>query len=211
MRRLSKVIASALLASTVVVVLAVAASGAPSSAACLPAGARALAADGTVQAFSWHGAVYGCVKASGARQRLGGASVCNVAPGRVAPVTVARALVVYGLETCGVDTGSSVVVVRNLMSGRRLADLTAATLPRGPESYVSVNSLVVRGDGAVGWISSDASIISHRPTTYEVHRFTSGKSSLLDSGTAIDPASLRLAGARMTWRNRGGKRSAGLP
>jgi hypothetical protein len=214
MRPVGKVSSSLLLVSAAIIVLAAAAGAAtppnPSRATCLPPGAHTLAADRAVRVFSWHGAVYGCVMATGARQKLGGATVCNLPPGRVAPVRVTRDIVAFGLESCGVDTGSSAIVVRNLAIGTRLADVPAATLALGPESYVSVVSLVLRGDGAVGWIARDNSLVGKRPTTYEVHRFIRGKSSRLGSGTAIDPGSLRLVGARMTWRDGSARRSAGL-
>jgi hypothetical protein len=214
MRRLGLVISSSLLAGAAILVLVVSASaGTPSGgghASCLPQGAHTLAGDNVAVVFSWHGSIYGCLAATGARENLGGARVCNVPRGRVGPVKLVRAIVAYGLETCGVDAGSSDVVVRNLTTARRLADPVAGTLPRGPESFVSVTSLALRGDGAVGWIARDDSLVGQRPTTYEVHSFTAGKASLLDSGTSIAPGSLRLAGARMTWRHGSATRSATL-
>ncbi|MDQ6776084.1 MAG: hypothetical protein M3071_07670 [Actinomycetota bacterium] len=214
MPRLGKVISTSLLACTATLVLAVWASAAPPSAAarasCLPQGALTLAADRTAQVFSWHGSVYGCLDATGARQKLGGAAVCNLPPGHVAPVRLVGAIVAYGLEHCGVDTGSSTLVVRNLASARRPENLTAGTLRLGPETFVLVQSLVLRGDGAVGWIAVDESLVRTRRSTYEVHRFTGAKSSLLDSGTGIDPSSLRLVGSRMTWRDGTKARSASL-
>jgi hypothetical protein len=218
-----KVISTSLLASTAILVLAVWASvatpsgadqgGLPSGAgqgACLPQNAQTLAADHAARVFSWHGSVYGCLEATGTRLKLGGAGICNLPPGRAGPVRLSGAIVAYGLESCGVDTGSSLVVVRNLATTTRTAEVSAGTLPLGPESYVSVASLVLRHNGHVGWIATDSSLVGQHPTTYEVHRFTAGKSSLLDSGTAIHPGSLRLAGARMTWQNGTQKRSASL-
>ncbi|HWF51303.1 MAG TPA: hypothetical protein VG294_11750 [Solirubrobacteraceae bacterium] len=204
-----------ILAGAAILVLVVSASGGTPSrgghASCLPQGAHTLAADDVAVVFSWHGSIYGCPAATGTRENLGGAGVCNVPGGRVGPVKLARATVAYGLETCGVDTGSSQVVVRNLTSAKRLADLIAGTLPRLPESFVSVAALVLRRGGALAWIARDASIVGQHPPTYEVHRYTAGKSSLLDSGPAIDPASLRLAGRRMTWRHGSATRSSTLP
>ena len=188
-----------------------AASGPPASveARCLPRGARSLAADRTARVYSWHGAVYGCIDATGQLRKLGGAGVCNRPDGAVAPVALAAATVAYGLERCGVDTGSSTVVVLNLSTGVQRADLPAITLPAGPESYGSVNSLVLRRDGAAAWIASSDSLVG-RSTTYEVHRFAGGKSALLDSGGSIAPASLRLAGSLVTWRHGTATRSARL-
>lgn len=223
MRRVREVISASLLAGTAVVALAVSASASTPSgvghAACLPRGAHTLAADRVAVAFSWHGSVWGCLAATGERRNLAGAGFCNRAPGRAAPVRLAGEVVVYGLASCGVDTGSSTVVVLDLATGKRLADLTASTLPIGPESYVSVESLVLRADGAVGWIAHIASLVGRQGVPYEVHRFSGGepslldsggKPSLLDSGPAIRPASLRLAGSTMTWRDGNSTRSASL-
>jgi hypothetical protein len=214
MWRASAVISMLSRTSAVMLVLAACATAASASAAgqsrCRPPGAHTLAADRTARVFSWHRTVYGCIKATGKRRNLGGAGFCNLPAGRVAPVRLAGDLVAYGVETCGVDTGSSTVVVRNLATGRRLADLPAFMLSLGAESFVSVQALVLRHDGAVGWIAGGQSIVSHGPPSYEVHRFEGGTSSLLESGTAISPSSLRLAGSRMTWRDGGVTHSATL-
>lgn len=214
MRRVSEVISASLLASTAILAPGACVSAATPAASgpahCLPRSAHTLAVDRTARVFSLHGSVYGCIDATGGRRNLGGGGICNAPPGRVAPVGLTGEIVAYGLERCGVDTGFSTIVVRDLATGRRLADRPAAILPVGPESYVSVASLVLQSDGAVGWIAGDSSLVSHRGTTFEVHRFEGGKSSLLDSGRAIQPTSLRLAGSRMTWRDGGVTRSASL-
>jgi hypothetical protein len=213
MRRAAKTFTAALLALAALLAPAAigAASGPPASvqARCMPRGARSLAASRTARVYSWHSAVYGCVDATGQLRKLGGAGVCNRPDGAVAPATLAATIVAYGLERCGVDTGSSTVVVLNLSTGIRRAALPAATLPAGAESFSSVTSLVLRRDGAVGWIARSASVVRRR-TTYEVHRFAGGKSSLLDSGGSIAPASLRLAGSLMTWRHGTATRSSRL-
>ncbi|HWF73075.1 MAG TPA: hypothetical protein VG186_07010 [Solirubrobacteraceae bacterium] len=217
MTRAGKLISASMLASSALLAVAVWASAgaratptAAARAACLPPGARTLASDHVAQVFSWQGSVYGCVSATGTRHKLGGLGICNVAPGRAAPVKLLGTTVAYGLERCGVDTGSSTVVIRDLASARELADIAAGTLPLGAESYVSVASLVLGHGSTVGWIATDTSLVRNRGQSYEVHGFTGAKSSLLDSGKAIRPSSLRLAGSRMTWRDGTATRSAKL-
>jgi len=213
MCRVSRLISGSFLASAATLALASCAAAAThrsvDQARCLTRGARTLAVDSAARVFSLSGSVYGCIDATGARRKLGGAVFCNLPTGRVGPVQLSGEIVAYGLETCGVDTASSTVVVRDLTSGRRLEDVPASTLPLGPESFVSVESLVLRKGGAVGWIAEGSSITSH-VTTYEVHRFEHGKSSLLESGSGIHPMSLRLVRSRMSWRDASSTHSASL-
>jgi hypothetical protein len=189
-------------------------SAAAAGAGCLRSGGRTLAADRSARVFSMRGYVYACVNATGRSVRLGGAGFCNRPAARVAPVGLAGNVVAYGLQTCGVDTAQSAVVVRDLGSDRRLADLPASTLPLRPESFVSVRSLVLRSDGSVGWIAAVDSIVGGAHTSYEVHRFSGGAGALLDAGASIDPSSLRLAGGRLsgrlTWRDGSVVRSSPL-
>jgi hypothetical protein len=137
--------------------------------------------------------VYGC---TGAKQyRLGNATNCPRAA-LVRPVTVAGAVAAYGLEQCGVDTGSTEVIVRSLSSGKQLSADAATTGLQRPESYQAVGSLVLKGDGAVAWIAEAHSIVGGGQLI-EVHRH--GR--LLDSGPAIALGSLRLRGSRLSWRH----------
>jgi hypothetical protein len=152
--------------------------------------------------------VFGCSVKGHKVFALGQTTSC-VRSRRVAPVTVAGELAAYGLEQCGVDTGSTNVVVRRLTDGASLRSLPATTKPLGPESYQSVSSLVLKGDGAVAWIGVGHSIV-RRGSSAEVHRADRRGQALLDSGTAIDPRSLRLHGSTLSWRHADFTRSASL-
>lgn len=124
-------------------------------------------------------------------------------------MTVAGEFAAYGVEECGVDTGSTQVVVRRLSDGKRLRD-AAATTPPGVESYQSVSSLVLKADGAVAWIGDGRSIV-RRGHKIEVYKADSGGSvRLLDSGLAIAPGSLRLHGSKLTWTHGAAVRTATL-
>jgi hypothetical protein len=150
--------------------------------------------------------VYGC---AGRRQYLLGQSSACIRSAQVGPVAVEGALAAYALERCGVDTGSSEVIVRSLTNGHQLKAARATTKPVGPESYVTVRSVVIKADGAVAWIALASSLLAHRRDT-EVHKSDQHGQRLLDSGGGIDPGSLRLHGSKLTWRDGGGKRSATL-
>jgi hypothetical protein len=179
-----------------------------SAASCGPAAATTLASNRSARIYNSGGWVYGCVRATGHRVKLGNARFC-VRSQRAAPVALAGTLAAYGLETCGVDTGSSVVIVRQLTDGRTLRTLPATTGPQPPESYQQVGSIVVKRDGAVAWIGTSNSIIRHNEAV-EVHRADSRGKAELDSGAAIQFGSLRLHASTLSWRHGSATKSSTL-
>jgi hypothetical protein len=169
---------------------------------CRPAGARLLAADHRVDVFALSGAVYGCDKRTGKRVRLGNARICVMTP-CVNHAAAAGDLIAYGIERCGVDTCSSSVSVLRLPDDKQLHSYAAITGSIAPESFQSVNAIVVKSDGAVAWIATASSIISHG-SRIEVH----ANKRLLDSGASIVRSSLRLHGSTLTWRDGSTERAA---
>jgi hypothetical protein len=201
----------ALLAALAVAVAASAAARPPTSkpgVSCRRHPGHTLAQSDSARVYSRSGAVYGCAVRHGAVYKLGSSSLC-IGTSRAAPVALAGRLVAYGLETCGVDTGSTVVIVRRLTDGKRLHDDPATVLPNGPESYQTVHSLVLNARGDDAWISTASSLGSHATAT-EVHEHGTNGFGLLDSGTGIDPGSLRLKRSKLTWLHGGKRRSATL-
>ncbi len=156
--------------------------------------------------YSLRQTVYGCSARTGRHFRLGNAAVCIGSP-RVGPVTVTGELAAYGSEACGIDTGSGRVIVKRLSDGRQLSSDPATSLPLGPESYQTVTSIVLRAGGEVAWIAVGSSIARHRKDI-EVHKHDRTGKRLLDSGTSIQPGSLRLHGSRLTWRHGSGTSDA---
>jgi hypothetical protein len=128
---------------------------------------------------------------------------------RAGKLALAGVLVAYGETMSGVDTASAQVIVRRLDNGRTLRGLAAMSQPVGPESFQSVDSIVVKADGAVAWIAVAHSIIRQSAQT-EVDRADQRGRSTLDTGSGIDSSSLRLRGSSLTWRHGGGTRSARL-
>lgn len=180
---------------------------ASSSAHCGPATARTLAADAVARVYMLADTVYGCSVRGGRTFKLGQHTTC-IGTSRADPVTVAGPYAAYGLATCGVDTGFTEVVVRNLADGTRLR-AAPATSPPGPESYQSVDSLVLSSDGAVAWIGTGSSIVGKHSLT-EVRRADRAGDVLLDSGAAVGTRSLRLRHSRLTWKHGSTTRSATL-
>jgi hypothetical protein len=183
--------------------------GAPATPnACERQGTHTIAADRKARVFSRRGIVYGCALRTGKQYRLGQLASC-IGSDRAGPLALAGELVGYGSERCGIDTGISQVIVRNLADGKQQRAEAALTGALGPESYVSVGSLVLNADGAVAWIATGGSILA-RSRTHEVHRADATGRAVLDLGTPIDPSSLRLHGLRLTWKRGHATRSAEL-
>jgi hypothetical protein len=175
---------------------------------CSPRGARTLLAAGGTRIFSLSGSIYGCSEAAGRRFRLGSAGVC-IGAERAGPFALAGPTVGYALQRCGVDTGTTELIARRLTDGRQLRTARAIRAVLAPETFVTVGSIVVAGDGALAWIASAASLASHRQAR-EVDRAGRSGFSTLDSGSAIDAGSLTGHGSILTWRHGGSIHSAPL-
>ena len=182
--------------------------GGSAAASCGPAGAQTLAIDRQARVYQSGGNVYGCATASRRSYRLG-ASARSIREGRAGPVALAGTDVAYGYTVYGVDTVSAQVLVRDLASGKQLRSEPATTAPARVEFVESVDSVVVKADGAVAWIGRSGSVVSG-PTNTEVDRADARGLAKLDSGSNIDVHSLRLHGATLSWRHRGSSRSASL-
>ena len=178
------------------------------AAACGPSDGRTLAASKRARVYAKDGNVYGCAVGP-SRSYLLGAEMRSLREGRAGPVAVAGRDAGYGLASFGVDTITAQVVVRNLRSGRQLRALPATTAVL-PESFQTVSGVVVKADGAVAWISSVSSVVSHGASMLEVHRADSRGPALLDSASTIDPRSLHLKGSTLSWRDGSELRTATL-
>jgi hypothetical protein len=167
-----------------------------------------LAGSGRARVYLSHGVVVGCAGGSQRRFVLGRSGIC-IGATRVAPVRVVGVLAAYGAERCGVDTGSTQVIVRRLTDGAILTQTLATSTLIGPESYVQVTALVLARDGAAAWISTGASIVGHRHID-EVHAYEHGALHRLDSGAAIDLYKLKLSGSHLRWKHGASWRTATL-
>jgi hypothetical protein len=150
--------------------------------------------------------VYGCADRAGKSYRLGTSGFCTGAD-RVGPVALSGEVAAYGVQRCGVDTGTAQTVVRRLSDGAVLHTAPATSRFPGAESYQSLTAVVVKADGAVAWIGEARSIIG-RGVVIEVHRYDGGGQAQLDHGTGIAARSLRLRGSRLSWLHAGHTRTA---
>ena len=177
------------------------------STTCGPEAALTLAVSPQARVYSSNGQVYGCAVAAGHSYRLG-AGGRSIRQSRVGAIAVAGRNAGYGLSNFGVDTVSAQVVVRNLLNGKIIHN-AVATSRILVESFQSIDSVVIKTDGAVAWISEVGSVISHN-RYLEVHRLDGRGQALLASGGGIVSRSLRLHGSTLTWRDGSVTRSASL-
>jgi hypothetical protein len=194
--------------STLVILAACGSAGAATQTSCGPTGAKTLTADTVARIYSTGGNVYGCAD-SAAHSYLLASDQRRPGQPHIGKVALAGVDVAYGETTSGVDTTSATVTVKRLDGGRRLKRLAAMTLLVGPESFESVDSLVVKADGAVAWIASASSVVSHETQRQVVRADRRGETSL-DTGTGIKTLSLRLHRSTLHWRDGSGAQSATL-
>lgn len=165
---------------------------------CGPAGSHTIASTATARVYSLGKSVYACVRQSKTSYRLGATGIC-IGTQRAAPFALAKDQVAYGLTECGVDSSSTQIDVRNLTTGKLLTsdpDVNAALV----EAYGVVTSLVVKADGAVAWIATESSLGNHARVT-QVWRHDRRGLVMLDSGSGVKPASLKLHRSRLRWRH----------
>ena len=191
-------------AVTAALLAALGGGSAAASVACAPESTQVKLTDRQAQVYAHGKAIYGCDRRTRQTTKLGRTSTC-VATARVDNLALAGDLVAYGLDRCGVDTGSTTVLVRRLRDGKQLRSFAAVTGPGLVESYQSLGALIVTPKGAVAWVATDSSIIGHG-SRIEVH----ANGMLLDSGSRIVSSSLRLHGSTLTWRDGGSTRTASI-
>lgn len=188
---------------TVIPCVSPAPSAAATAARCGPTKARTLAASSGARVYAQGNVAYACAASNGRRVGLGMTGVCGVGP-----FASGGDLVAYAAESCGIDFGTSTVVVLRPSDRRELLSRSALVgNGTGVESHVTVGSLVVNRSGAAAWIMVDRSAGSVL-TMLRVIEDHGRSVRVLAAGLKIDPRSLRLHGAKLTWRAGGATHSA---
>ena len=173
---------------------------------CFPRRGRTVARNGRAHVFrmrvrSEGDLLFGCLLASGAYEEL--------SFNAFRAVDLTGPLVAFAEETCrGTDGCSTELRVRDLRSFAgisRLAEL-------GPGEHPQLGSIRLKPNGAVAWIacpgdrgaSFGSNRLCRRPgvlaRVYAMHASVE-RERLLAVGRRIDPASLRLSGSLLTWRD----------
>jgi hypothetical protein len=176
-------------------------------AVCGPPSARTLAGDAVARVYASGGNAYGCVAGRTGTYRLGTTGY-SIGGARVEAVGVAGRIAAYGLRTSGVDTGSATVNVRRLTTGTMLAQRPATTRV-GVEGFQSIDSLVLKADGAVAWIAT-AHSIGGPHFVRQLQRLDQRGWRILDFGPNVAAASLTLHGSTLAWKHGTAARTATL-
>lgn len=164
--------------------------------------------DRQAQVYGRGGTMFACARRGGARLRLGTTTTC-IAHDLAQRVALRGAVVAVASETCGIDTGSTEIIVWRL--GRRLPLARGpAAAALHPESYTTVTALLISHRGNAAWIGATHSL-GGGGEQIEVRWLIDGRDSVLDSGPGIATRSLRLRGTELTWRDGGRDRGAQLP
>jgi hypothetical protein len=176
---------------------------------CGPTSARTLSFGRLGRAYAVGSTVYACSARTHQRTRLGDSTNCEGAL-LAAPVVVSGDYVAYGAEWCGVDFGSTSLVVRRLSSGMQVSHTPALKNPRPMvEAFTTVDTLALGPNGAAAWISSESSPAFSQGTVIQVDELDPGLKPL-DSGAGIRLRSLRLHGSTLTWNHNAHTRTASL-
>jgi hypothetical protein len=105
------------------------------------------------------------------------------------------------------DAAGLNVVVIDLKTGKQRVHV------ENPDEFSTptVPSIVLRSTGAAAWVYEQKPISSSEGTRRrEVHAAGTGSIRTLDTGLGIDPASLALDGATVSWTNAGMRKTATL-
>jgi hypothetical protein len=181
---------------------------------CPPPHARVLAHDRDVRVWS-SGGLGGTIVACDARRRT---ALTLTSPARHLPFRssasgfrLAGDVVGYVRTTFGVDSGSSRLVIADVAARRWLREVPAGGyVDAGLISREAVEALIVTTRGSAAWITSRSERGVAGPSAVHLAA-RAGPVLLLDEGPGIEPASLRLEGATLSFDDGGVRHTHAMP
>jgi hypothetical protein len=178
--------------------------------ACRPAGARILLASALATVFSTGGYLYGCLLARGVPEPLNAGPVDDsVFPSST--MTLAGPFLAYGYNYFSEIDEVSTVAVLDLRDPEYGSGMTRSASMEKTE-YGRLLATKLRTNGAVAWISCPGGYSGSPPARacrrgggLVKHVWVYGSRRLdprlVDRGRMIRPATLRLRGSLLSWRN----------
>jgi hypothetical protein len=180
---------------------------------CSLPGAKTMKANRHVRVFQAQSIVYGCRRDANRAYRIGYFGECqNNDEARIVEVAGNRAAL--GIFECSLTSGWWRIDLVNLRDGRREFTSGPLTTPPTADNVAdTIHRIAVTADGAVAWSASRRIAPQPAASAVEIRRRQRGtrnRALLLDSGTDIDPDSLRRRGDTIAWTKAGVRRSARL-
>ena len=189
--------------------------GSVRAANCTMKGAKTIAVNRHVRVFSarvrtWR-EVFGCRRSANRAYVIGDAGGECHNYDLIDSAVVAGNFVALNVRTCDLDGSQSSVALINLRDGRvRFASAPLST--RGSDaSYDAIRGMVVTAGGRLAWLG--VRVARGAVVDAEVRRrgiAAKVGSVVLDSGSTIDPRSLRRRGSTLSWRKSGVTRYAAI-
>lgn len=180
---------------------------------CSLAGAKTMKANRHVRVFRTQNIVYGCRRDANRAYRIGYFGECQNND-EVRLVEVAGHRAALGIFECSLTSGWWRIDLVNLRDGRREFTSAPLTTPQPAENVAdTIHRIAVTADGAVAWSASRRVAPQPAASAVEIRRrrrASSSRAVLLDSGSDVDPDSLRRRGDTITWTKAGVRRSARL-
>ena len=182
---------------------------------CTLKGARTVVANRHVRIFNAshakHGGLtFGCLRSADRAYALGFVGECQNND-VVDTAVVAGTFAALNVNTCGLASSESRIALVTLRNGHVVFASEPLSTPGDPDGYDAIRGMVVTPRGRMAWVA--VRIARGVVVAAEVRRRAHGpdrRSVLLDSGSDIDPRSLRRHGSRVSWVKGGVARSAAL-
>ena len=178
---------------------------------CTLKGARTIAANRHVRLFRARGAVFGCRGSANRAYGIGHAGAECQNSDLIDSAVVAGNFVALNVRTCSLTNQSSSVNLVNLRDGRGRFRSVPLSTAGSDASYDAIRGMTLTAAGRLVWIGVRVS--RNAIVAAEVRRRRpdfSDQSVVLESGTGIDPRSLRRVGSMLRWRSAGSTRSASI-
>ena len=178
---------------------------------CTMKGAKTLAANRHVRVFEARDAVFGCRRTANRAYEIGhGGAECQNND-LIDTAVVAGNFAALNVRSCSLYDSESSVALVNLRDGRVRFRSAALSTPGSDSSTEAIRGMAVTPAGRLAWLGVRLArgVIVEAEVNRRV-RGTGADSVVLDSGTGIDPRSLRRVGSMLRWRNAGVARSASI-
>jgi hypothetical protein len=153
---------------------------------------------------------FGCLRSADRAYALGIVGECQNND-VVDTAVVAGTLAALNVNTCGLASSESRIALVTLRDGHVVFASTPLSTPGDPDGHDAIRGMVLTPRGRMAWLA--VRLARGGIVAAEVRRRAHGPdrhSIVIDSGSDVDPRSLRRHGSRVSWVKGGVARSAEL-